>query len=131
MNHRDPLLQGFTAAKEKLEKVQRIREDLYALRRDALKSWKLRSILVPHAAPKPSPAAAPGYSSTADSLDLRTALAATKAAWSASVDDWNATADAWNVSAAARSRFAAPSLKRLSPADVPSPSSLDVSSISA
>jgi hypothetical protein len=39
MNHRDPLLLGFIAAKEKLEKVHQIREDLYALRRDALKSW--------------------------------------------------------------------------------------------
>ena len=87
MNHRDPLLQCFIAAKEKLEKVQRIREDLYALRRGTLKLWKLRSILVPPAALKPSPAAAPGYSSSADSLDLLTALAAIKAAWSASVDD--------------------------------------------
>ena len=129
MNYRDPLLQRFTAAKEKLEKVQRIRQDLYARRRNIEKSGKLSSSIVPPAAPKPSPVAGTGSSLSDDLQNLAAALDATKAAWSASVDDWNATAYAWNASAAALSITPAPLLKRPSPAVVPGPSySGDVSS---
>ena len=105
MNLTTSLKGRLAAARDDIEKVKHLQENLRALRWHLEGLRKASSTLVPPAVPIHS-ADGPGYSLSDVLQDWSDAYNAMRSAWTASVDAWNASALAWNASVeAARSSF--------------------------